>query len=238
MPLRNPVLKPAVFAEIVTAEQIQFFKPGIHIDRRIVFVAGANVELNITVESVGLLFFQDDIDNTRPAVGIELGGGVRNHFNPLDVAGRNLVQHRLPVQPRQARRFAIDQHNYIAAAAQTQGTIHIDRYRRNILQNIDGRTALRNGQLIDVDYFSVERIFVGWFFPLHHYFGQLAGRLFKGDGTQVEGGFALGDGDAGQGFWLEPDALNQGVIPAGCQIGYGKNTLSHRLGHPLPSWNL
>ena len=93
------------------------------------------------------------------------------------------------------------------------------------MQDVNGRAALRNWQLIDVYDFTVEGIFVGLFLSLHYHFGQLPGGLRQYNDSQING-FSVGrNQDARYGFGRVTETLYHRIIHVGYKVAEYEITL-------------
>jgi hypothetical protein len=93
-----------------------------------------------TVGAEVRVFLQDDVDNARATRRIVGRAGLRQYFNPLDVATRKVFQdaHHIGV----VRRAAVEQNADALAARQAEAVAH-HQQARHFLQRFECRAARR-----------------------------------------------------------------------------------------------
>ena len=100
-------------------------------------------------ETATTVFFQNDIDDAGRTLGAVFGAGVVDDLHPFDALGWNLLQYLSSVVAGQSAGLSVDPHLHTAVATERDFAFGADFYRRDILEQVTGRTACRRQYLVD-----------------------------------------------------------------------------------------
>src|SRR5690606_8137342 len=171
--------------DAVVDKEVKILPSVVKVDGRPKIVRMARGEIERSVDTPRLFFFQYDVDDARHPFRLIACGGVGDDLHPVDHTSLQLPEPIGAVEAQEPGRFAVDEDLDVAASAKVDVALAVNGDRRQVTENVGGGTAGVDRVLAYIEDFLVEGHLDEILFSLHDDFIQVSGSGLDVDFSHV-----------------------------------------------------